>query len=266
MRNMGPASTSAMVRACAQHAEALGIDDIWVTDHVAIPKEESAGSGGRYLDPLATLAFLAAATSRIGLAVGVLVAPYRPALITAKWVATIQELSEGRLTLGVGVGWMDAEFRAVGVDRSKRGAITDETLAFVNDAFAYDEIESNGQRFLFLPRPPRPPIVIGGSAPQAIDRAVRFGDGWMPTRLAPAELANRVSELSARFSAAGKAPPMVVPLTTLPIHDSGALAHQIADYRAAGATGLVHFTTYDSEDDFARCAETLVAQHNVVVG
>ncbi|MBI1814742.1 MAG: LLM class flavin-dependent oxidoreductase [Deltaproteobacteria bacterium] len=104
LRNMGPQSTRATLLECAHAAEAAGIDDLWVADHIAIPPDDAEGSGGRYLDPLATLAYLAGATTRIGLGTGVLVLPYRPALATAKWLATIQELSGGRLLLGVGAG------------------------------------------------------------------------------------------------------------------------------------------------------------------
>src|SRR2546428_1800155 len=149
LRNMGPQSTRATLLECARAADAAGIDDLWVADHIAIPPDDAEGSGGRYLDPLATLAVLAGATTRIGLGTGVLVLPYRPALATAKWVATIQELSAGRLRLGVGVGWMEAEFRALGVAKARRGAIADATLEFLHRCFAADEVEAHGQRFLF---------------------------------------------------------------------------------------------------------------------
>jgi alkanesulfonate monooxygenase SsuD/methylene tetrahydromethanopterin reductase-like flavin-dependent oxidoreductase (luciferase family) len=127
LRNMGPESTRDLLRTCARAAEEAGLDGLWVADHIAIPPDDAEGSNGRYLDPLATLAYLAAATDRIGLGVGVLVLPYREALPTAKWVATIQELSGGRMLLGAGVGWMEAEFRAPGVDQRRRGAIADAT-------------------------------------------------------------------------------------------------------------------------------------------
>src|SRR5207248_944449 len=131
LRNMGPLSTRATLLECARAADAAGIDDLWVAEHIAIPPDDAEGSGGRYLDPLATLAFLAGATTQIGLGTGVLVLPYRPALATAKWVATIQELSAGRLRLGVGLGWMQAEFRAVGVPIAERAKVADATLAFL---------------------------------------------------------------------------------------------------------------------------------------
>src|SRR5947207_1174853 len=122
LRNMGPQSTRETLVAAARAADALpAIADLWVVDHIAIPPDDAEGSDGRYLDPLATLAFLAGLTTRVGLGTAVLVLPYRPALPTAKWIATVQELSGGRLRLGVGVGWMAAEFRAVGGDHRRRG-------------------------------------------------------------------------------------------------------------------------------------------------
>src|SRR5690606_21863311 len=104
----------------------------------------------------------------------------RPAFATAKWVAAIAELSGGRLRFGVGAGWMEPEFRALGVDFRRRGRITDETLAFLDRCFAADVVEANGQPFLFKPRPPRPPLFIGGSPPHAFRRVVAHAAGWMP--------------------------------------------------------------------------------------
>ena len=95
LRNMGPTSTREMIDDCARGADEAGVDDLWLADHIAIPPDDAEGSGGRYLDPLATLAWLSARTERISLGTGVLVLPYRPALPTAKWIATIQELSGG---------------------------------------------------------------------------------------------------------------------------------------------------------------------------
>src|SRR5213593_222214 len=136
LRNMGPQSARETLEAVARAADALpAVADVWVVDHIAIPPDDAEGSDGRYLDPLATLAFLAGTTTRIGLGTGVLVLPYRPPLATAKWIATIQELSAGRLRLGVGVGWMEAEFRALGVVKAQRGAITDATLEFLSRCF-----------------------------------------------------------------------------------------------------------------------------------
>jgi probable F420-dependent oxidoreductase len=257
VRNMGPQSTRESLLECARAAEDVGLDDLWVADHIAIPPDDAEGSDGRYLDPLATLAWLAGVTSHVGLGVGVLVLPYRPALPTAKWVATIQELSGGRLLFGVGAGWMPAEFRAVGVDITKRGAITREYLEFFNHCFAGDEVEANGQKFLFRPRPARPPILIGGAAPLALKRAVRWGDGWMPIGLGPSLVAGPIAELQALAETAGRPRQEVVMATSLPLDDP---PHAAADARAfaeAGVTRLVHGWRYPDAAAFRRAAEVM---------
>src|SRR5579863_4041176 len=143
IRNMGPQSNRATIRACVRIAEQAGFDALFVSDHLCIPPDDTEGSGGRYLDVLATLAYIAGATDRIKLGVSVLVLPYRPAVLTAKQVATIQELSGERMILGVGVGWMRREFEALGVEKRMRGRISNETLRvlrhlFTNQAAAYD--------------------------------------------------------------------------------------------------------------------------------
>ena len=102
IRNMGPQSNPATFRACARIAEDAGFDALFVSDHLCIPPDQTEGSGGRYYDVLAALAWLAGITNRIRIGVSVLVLPYRPAVLTAKQVATIQELSGERMILGDG--------------------------------------------------------------------------------------------------------------------------------------------------------------------
>jgi probable F420-dependent oxidoreductase len=260
LRNMGPQSTRATVLACARAAEAAGLESLWVADHVAIPPDQAEGSGGRYLDPLATLAFVAGATERIGLGTGVLVVPYRPPLTTAKWVATIQELSAGRLRLGVGVGWMEPEFRAIGVAHRDRVAATDATLAFLHRCFASDDVEANGQRFLFRPRPARPPILVGGAAPHALRRAARLGDGWMPMASDPEGLRADVARLRELMAAAGKPPPDVTVLTGLPLADPEAAAARARAFAEIGATRLVYGARYEDADAFRRAVDVLATR------
>ena len=257
LRNMGPQSTRQSLLECVRAAEDAGVDDVWVADHVAIPPDDAEGSDGRYLDPLATLAFLAGATTRIGLGTGVLVLPYRPALPTAKWMATIQELSAGRLLLGVGVGWMPAEFRALGVDLARRGKISDSHLDFFDRCFAGVEVEENGQKFLFRPRPPRPPIFVGGAAPHAWRRAARWGDGWFPVGL-PADLAAPlVAEFQETAARAGRPPMELVMGVSLALDDPPRAADQARAYADAGATRLAHAWRYDSPSAFRRAAEVM---------
>jgi probable F420-dependent oxidoreductase len=262
VRNMGPQSTRALIAGCARAAEAAGLDDAWVVDHVAIPPDDAEGSGGRYLDPLATLAFLAGVTERIGLGSAVLILPYRPPLPTAKAVATIQELSGGRLKLGVGVGWMPAEFRALGVPRERRGALADEALALLRRAFEApdDVVEAHGQPFLFRPRPPRPPILVGGAPPHALARAARFGDGWLPMGADPQALRAPIADLRHRFAEAGREAPEVVAMGRLPLDDPPRAREQLAALSAIGVTGLVYGgDRYVDEAAFARSAERLAA-------
>src|SRR6202046_1905925 len=173
IRNMGPHSNRATIRACARIAEQAGFDALFVSDHLCIPPDQTEGSGGRYLDVLATLAFLAGATERIRLGVSVLVIPYRPAVLTAKQIATIQELSGERMILGVGVGWMEPEFQALGVEKRLRGKLRDETLRllhhlFTREAAAYRGELVNFPAFVFAPRPACPPIWVGGNGEAAL--------------------------------------------------------------------------------------------------
>jgi probable F420-dependent oxidoreductase len=259
LRNMGPQSTRPLIAAAARAAEEAGIDDLWVADHLALPPEEAEGSDGRYVEALATLSFLAGITERVSLAVGVLIVPYRPALVTAKWIASIQELSAGRLILGVGVGWMEKEFRALGADPRSRGATTDATLAFLHQCFAADEVEANGQMFLFRPRPPRPPIIVGGAPPHAIQRAIRFGDGWMPTGAHVQMLEAGIASLREGMAAAGKPAPEVVLLQPLPFEDDEQLAARLRELAALGITRVVHPWRYRDAEEVARVAARLVA-------
>jgi len=260
VRNMGPASTRETLAAAARAADAApAVADLWVADHIAIPPDDAEGSDGRYLDPLATLAFLAGVTTRIGLATGVLVLPYRPPLPTAKWVATIQELSGGRLVFGVGVGWMEPEFRALGVDPRRRGAITDETLAFIDRCFAADVVDANGQPFLFRPRPPRPPIFIGGKPPLAFRRALRHRAGWLPIGLPPDALAPLAARLRAAAAAESLPAPEVAIMTALPLDDRGAAKDLVARYAEAGAGRVIHGARYADLPGFRRMLDGLVA-------
>jgi len=258
LRNMGPQSTRETLTAVARAAESVSaIADVWVVDHIAIPPDDAEGSDGRYLDPLATLAYLAGVTTRVGLGTAVLVVPYRPPLPTAKWVATVQELSGGRLLLGVGVGWMLAEFRALGVEHRRRGALTDATLAFLDRCFAADVVEANGQPFLFRPRPPRPPLFIGGSPPYAFPRALAHGAGWMPIGLQPDALRPLAADLRAQAAARGLPAPEVAVLTRLPLDDTSAARDLLAGYRDAGATRVAHGERYADAGAFQGMVERL---------
>jgi probable F420-dependent oxidoreductase len=260
LRLMGKAATAEILRESARHAEAAGLDALWVPDHIAIPPDQTEGSGGRYLDPLTSLAWLAAATDRIRIGTAVLVVPYRPALPTAKAIATIQELSGGRLELGVGVGWMDPEFRAVGVDRRRRGHITDETLRFLRGAFESenDETVCNGQSFVFRPNPPRPRIWVGGAAPHALDRAARLGDGWMPMTDDPAALAPDAATLRSRFREADRPEPEIAAFGALGRDSVDADLERLDALAEIGVTEYIQGARYEDLDGFQRSFDPLM--------
>lgn len=266
IRNMGPQSNRATIRACARIAEQAGFDALFVSDHLCIPPDQTEGSGGRYLDVLATLAFIAGATEKIRLGVSVLVVPYRPAVLTAKQVATIQELSGERMILGVGVGWMKPEFAAMGADFHKRGAITDETLSVIHHLFssdvpgAYDGPLVKFPSFVFLPRPKRPPIWIGGNGPAAMNRVLKFGDGWHPM-LPAAELKAKVEELHARARTAGRELPEIVARRGFKLDDITAARAKVAAEQEAGATYFIlDLGRYPDEQSFGKSVETFMAK------
>ena len=257
VRSMGPQSAPEVLLACVRAAEEAGLADVWVQDHIAIPPDDAEGSGGRYLDPLTALAWLAGSTRRIGLGTGVLVLPYRPPLPTAKAVATVQELSGGRLRLGIGVGWMEAEFRALGVPYAERGRRSDETLAFLRRCFSGDTALAHGQPFLFLPRPPAPPIYVGGSGEHALRRTVRYGDGWMPMTGDPERLAPSVARLRELAEEAGRAVPEVVAFVGLDPARTDALRERALALAGLGVARIVVGARYADAADFSRQVEVL---------
>ena len=132
----------------------------------------------------------------------------------------------------------EAEFRAVGRSLARRGADSDEILRFLGECFANDEVTLNGQTFLFKPRPIRPPILIGGRAPHAITRALRYGDGWLP--MGPlAKLRPGIDAYRQQAADAGKAPPQIVTFAGLPLDASARCREILDEYRDAGVTTLV---------------------------
>ena len=179
----------------AEEADRLGLHSGWVSDHVAWPRnieskypysEDGSFPGGfdmPWLDPLATLTFVAARTESIRLGTTVLILGYRPPVLTAKWMATLDVLSEGRAILGVGVGWMKEEFDVLGMPFDHRGARADEQLAIFNTLFTEDTPEFDGTYYSFpeigfSPKPLQAPIPVwvGGSTPAAFRRTARFGE------------------------------------------------------------------------------------------
>ena len=200
-RKAGP---DAITRA-ARQAEDLGYSDIWVNDHLAIPKGAPYPPSASFYEPIITLTWAAAATSRVRLGTSVLVLPLRHPVHLAKELATLDLLSGGRLVIGAGVGWLEGEFEALGVPPKERGARTDETIEILRKCWSESEIDYQGRKIATSmtqirtqPQPGRRiPIWIGGISEAARRRAIRLGDGWHGIRMTPEELAPVVAELRA---------------------------------------------------------------------
>jgi probable F420-dependent oxidoreductase len=171
--------TGAAVTQLSRAAEAAGFAAVFVTDHPAPPVEWIAGGGHHTLDPFATLSWAAAATSTLRLQTNLFVPAYRHPLLSAKVVASLDVLSGGRVILGVGAGYLESEFAAIGADFDRRNDMLDEAIRTMRSAWSGEPVGG----VLSLPQPtqqPGPPIWIGGNSTRAIRRAVELGDGWAP--------------------------------------------------------------------------------------
>jgi probable F420-dependent oxidoreductase len=174
----------------ARAAEAAGFESLWVADHVVLPDpplpQRPMAPDMRLLEPVVMLTFYAALTTHIRLATGVIVLPQRHPLVLAKQLATLDVLSNGRLMFGLGVGWCEPEFRALGVPFKQRGRLGDEYLAAMRAIWTQAKPAYEGRYVAFAgvqarPQPlqrPTPPIIIGGRTPAAFRRAVEYGHGW----------------------------------------------------------------------------------------
>lgn len=171
----------------ARAAEDAGLDALWVGDHIALPADGDGDPAAQpRLEAIVTLAHLAAVTTRIGLGVGVIVLPQRQPVLLAKQLTSIDVLSNGRLTVGVGVGYVEPELTALGASLADRAARTDEYLAAMRALWDEPVPSFSGEFVSFdgviqRPRPvqhPHPPIVVGGHSPRAYRRAVQLGNGW----------------------------------------------------------------------------------------
>jgi probable F420-dependent oxidoreductase len=208
----------------SQRAEALGFESVWIPEHVVFPTRFAS----RYpyaadgvppitpetpiLDPLLVLAHIAGLTSRIRLGTNIYLLALRHPLIGARLATTLDVLSGGRLTLGVGVGWLEEEFRALGVDFATRGARTREYVRALKALWTEPEIEFRGRYVSFGPvkfepkpvQKPHPPIVFGGETDAALRRAAAVGDGWYGVGHTPETAAGQVRKLRELLAAAGR--------------------------------------------------------------
>ena len=195
----GPSATREGVLSLAREGERLGLHSAMIADHVVFPVKSESDypytldrkhpGGGDALETFSILGVVAGATEKLRLVTSVLVLPYRNPVLTAKMVASLDVMSNGRVTLGVGVGWLKEEFEALeSPDFAQRGAVTDEWIAifkqlwsqspasFTGKFYSYGDIRSEP----FPLQKPHPPIWVGGHSPAALRRTARHGDGWHP--------------------------------------------------------------------------------------
>ena len=223
---IGTGADTDVIRAVATAAEAAGFATLWAGEHVVLvdqPRSRYPYSGdGRiavpagadWLDPLLTLSFAAAVTTRIGLATGVLLLPEHNPVVAAKQAATLDVLSGGRFTLGVGIGWSAEEFAALGVPFAGRGRRTAEYVAAIRTLWADDVASFSGEftRFESVRVNPKPvrgrriPIVAGGNSDAALARVAAFADGWYGFNLPAAAVAERVAALAGQCERRGRDP------------------------------------------------------------
>ena len=184
--NFGPGTAPGLLRRWAPTVEGLGFDLLMVSDHVAVTPDVAEQYPPPFYEPFTTLAWLAGLTDRIKLGTTVLIVPYRHPLLIARMAANLNELSGGRLVLGVGVGWAVQEFDALGVPFRQRGKLTDDYLQTVRAAWENDEDYRAG----------RIPIWGGGNSEAGLRRAVRLGDAWHPLRFTMPWLRGAVDRLT----------------------------------------------------------------------
>jgi probable F420-dependent oxidoreductase len=210
----GPIATRGNVLAFARRTEALGYESLWASDHVVLPysiksKYPYNPTGqfplppqSNFLEPLTTLALVAGVTERARLGTTILVLPHRHPVLAAKMLATLDHLAEGRVILGVGVGWMREEIEILGGDYDRRGAWSDEAIRIMRACWSEERPRHRGEFFSFeeigvAPQPPRRaiPIWVGGHTPRALRRVAELGDGWHAAFTPPDAFARDIGRL-----------------------------------------------------------------------
>ena len=276
--NFGPGVTPESLGRSVELAETLGYHLVMISDHVAITPDVQARYPAPFYDPFTTLGWIAALTRRVELGTTVIILPYRHPLETARMVANLDQLSGGRLILGIGAGWAKQEFDALGIPFHQRGAITNDYLVAIKTAWSHDVASYEGRFVSFkdvhtAPRPvraPHPPIWVGGASDAALRRAARYGDGWHPIRIRVDWLRDQgLPRLRQIAEAERKPTPAVCPRIRLRLTPSalaeerrvageGSLDQVRADLEALQALGAryVLLDTYADDPEDTRRPET----------
>lgn len=214
--NMGPCAIPATAAAAARAAEAVGFESVWTGEHIVLPDPQVPPSpvpaGTPFIDSAVALGFIAAHTKTVRLGTGIIILPQRNPVVLAKELASVDVLSNGRLTFGIGIGYLKPEFDAIGAPFDHKGARTEEFLAAMIALWSMDQPEYRGKFVSFgginaMPRPvqkPHPEIVFGGHTKEAYGRAARLANGWFGFALDVDATVKSVEELRAACKAAGR--------------------------------------------------------------
>ena len=202
----------ANIRRAAELSEALGFDSVWVTDHVVVPASSLEGFGATFFEAVSTMAYVAGITSRVEIGAAILIVPYRHPLLLAKMLASVDQLSGGRVIVGAGLGWLEGESELMGVPHRRRAKIADEALAVMRACWESETPEFAGEVYHFgglhfAPGPHggrRLPVLVGGASRAALRRAARLGDGWIGDTLTFEELEASVAELTRQLEEVGR--------------------------------------------------------------
>ena len=241
--NFGPGTEPGVLRRWAQTVEGLGFDLLMISDHIVVTPDVAEQYPAPFYEPFTTLAWLAGITGRVRLGTTVLIVPYRHPLLVARMAANLNDLSGGRLVLGVGAGWAVQEFGALGVPFRQRGKLTDDYLRAVRAAWADDADYRGGQI----------PIWVGGNSDAGLRRAVDLGEAWHPLRFTMPWLREAVDRMTALASEQRRPVPGLVPrialrLAEAPVTGPGRLAGEgtidqvlddLAQLRLLGADTVV---------------------------
>ena len=222
--NFGPGTNPDVLRRWALTVEGLGFDLLMVSDHIAVTPDVAEQYPAPFYEPFTTLSWLAGLTRGIRLGTTVLIVPYRHPLLVARMAANLNDLSGGRLVLGVGVGWAREEFGALGVPFRDRGRLTDEHLLAIRAAWQDDTDYRSGHI----------PLWIGGNSDAALRRAVRLGDAWHPLRFTPGWMAEAVGRLTACAADQGRPAPALMPRIALRLTEVPVTASVSGGDRLAG--------------------------------
>jgi probable F420-dependent oxidoreductase len=248
--NAGACSYPETAVRVAQAAEAAGFESLWAGEHVVLPDPQAPPSplapDDRILDPVIALTYLAAVTTRVRLGTGIIILPQRNPLVLAKEIASLDVLSGGRFIFGIGIGYLEPEFRALGIPFADKGPRTDDYLAAMCAIWGQPAPAHAGRFVQFAgidahPRPvqqPGPPVVVGGRSPGAYRRAVQHGDGWYGFSLSP-ESAARALDGIREAAAQHERPPALGPLE-ISVTPRGTVDRAMAEqYAALGVHRLI---------------------------